>query len=92
MKLFDYKAYSKKVRSDENGNVIDEINVPDRGVNGAKITRHIILGICILILVFGSFTIVRPGQRGVIVTLGKVSDRIMGEGFHFKLPIVQAIV
>jgi len=36
--------------------------------------------------------IVEPGYRGVIVTLGKVSPKVLDEGFHFKLPFIQEII
>jgi regulator of protease activity HflC (stomatin/prohibitin superfamily) len=52
--------------------------------------KWVILGVVVIIVavgIFGSFTIIGPGQRGVIVQFGKVSDRIMGEGLNFKMPI-----
>lgn len=48
--------------------------------------------ILILIVVFGSYTIIGPGQRGVIVQFGKVSDRVMGEGLNFKMPFRDNII
>lgn len=51
-----------------------------------------ILILLVLILVFGTYVIVGPGQRGVIVQFGKVSDRIMGEGLNFKMPFRDDIV
>jgi regulator of protease activity HflC (stomatin/prohibitin superfamily) len=45
-----------------------------------------VIVILVLIVVFSSYTIIGPGQRGVIVQFGKVSDRIMGEGLGFKMP------
>lgn len=38
-----------------------------------------------------STAVVGPGQRGVKVTLGKVSPEFVGEGFVFKLPIITTI-
>lgn len=38
-----------------------------------------------------STSVVGPGQRGVKVTLGKVSPEFVGEGFVFKLPIITTI-
>ena len=55
------------------------------------VIKRIILGIIILILLFGSFRIVGAGERGVRLTLGQVSDDVLGEGFSFKLPLVQSI-
>lgn len=64
------------------------------GKNGGKIKRIIIAAVVIfLILIFGlgSFTIVSPGHTGVIVTLGKVSDSVLEEGLHFKIPLIQSV-
>lgn len=51
-----------------------------------------VLILLVLIVAFSSYTIVGPGQRGVIVQFGKVSDRIMGEGLGFKMPFRDNIV
>jgi regulator of protease activity HflC (stomatin/prohibitin superfamily) len=48
--------------------------------------------VVILAVIFGSFVIIGPGKRGIIVQFGKVSDRIMGEGLNFKMPIRDNIV
>ncbi len=40
----------------------------------------------------GCFTIVSAGHTGVVLTLGKVSDRVLQEGFHLKAPFVQEVV
>ena len=48
--------------------------------------------VLVLIVVFSSYTIIGPGQRGVILQFGKVSDRIMGEGLNFKVPFRDTIV
>lgn len=45
-----------------------------------------------LILLIAATTSVPAGHTGVIVTLGKVSEQTLGEGFHFKAPFVQEIV
>ncbi len=71
----------------------DNINVVD--VNGKKVTKVIVTIIVILVLVFialNSFTTVKSGHSGVITTFGKVSDTVLSEGLHFKIPFVQEIV
>ncbi len=45
-----------------------------------------------IILLCSSAAIVPAGHTGVVVTLGKVSENSMSEGFHLKLPFVQNIV
>ena len=58
------------------------------------IAKFILLGIALiilLILLFGCFYTISAGQRGVILTFGKPSMDASGEGFHFKIPIVQTV-
>ena len=60
-----------------------------------SIKRSIIVGFfaaLLFVVIFGAFTIIGPGQRGVIVQFGKVSDRVMGEGLNFKMPIRDSVV
>jgi regulator of protease activity HflC (stomatin/prohibitin superfamily) len=50
------------------------------------------LVIIFIFFLFGPFVIVNPGQRGVITHLGKVdTNKILGEGFHWRMPIVTGI-
>jgi regulator of protease activity HflC (stomatin/prohibitin superfamily) len=30
------------------------------------------------------FTVINPGQRGIVVSFGKIQDRILEEGIHRK--------
>ena len=51
-----------------------------------KIIGKSIFGLLVLITLFGSFTLVGAGQRGVLITMGKVEDRVLNEGFNVKVP------
>ena len=42
-------------------------------------------------LLLSSFTVVPAGNTGVVLTLGKVSESSMSEGFHLKLPFIQTV-
>ena len=44
-----------------------------------------------LIALSGCMTTVPAGHRGVLLTWGKVEDRILGEGLNFKMPFVQKV-
>ena len=71
----------------------DNINVVD--VNGKKVTKIVVTVAVLLVVAFlalNSFTTVKSGHSGVITTFGKVSDSVLGEGLHFKIPFVQDIV
>ncbi len=57
--------------------------------------KHIAAGIGALILLAlaaNSVAIVSAGERGVLLTWGKVDGLPLGEGLHFKAPIAQNIV
>ncbi len=58
---------------------------------GKIVTVIIVIGVVILLLL-NSFTVVTAGHSGVVVTLGQVSDSVLSEGLHFKIPFVQQIV
>jgi len=61
-------------------------------VKVGKIIGLSIIGLIALIILFGSYTVVGSGERGVITQFGKVNDTILGEGFNFKMPIRDNIV
>ena len=43
-------------------------------------------------MIFSPFTIIGPGERGIIVRLGKVDmSVILGEGFHWRMPVITTI-
>lgn len=56
-----------------------------------KFAKYAVVGLVAVILFFGSFSIVGPGERGVMVTMGKTGTEVLGEGPHFKLPFVSSI-
>lgn len=56
-----------------------------------KITLGVIAAVTAVIVIGSSTAIVPAGNTGVVLTLGKVSDNIYQEGFHFKIPIIQNV-
>lgn len=42
--------------------------------------------------VFSSYVVIEPGHTGVVVTMGKVEENVLQEGFHFKIPFIQEVV
>ncbi|MBN1402263.1 MAG: prohibitin family protein, partial [Anaerolineae bacterium] len=48
----------------------------------------ILLAIIGLVVIFSSYTIVKPGHRGVVVMLGRVERGTLSEGFHLIVPPV----
>ncbi|MBR0462285.1 MAG: prohibitin family protein [Erysipelotrichaceae bacterium] len=57
-----------------------------------KIAIAVMVAILLLINVLASVTVVKPGHTGVVVTMGKVEESVLQEGFHLKIPFVQKVV
>ena len=56
-----------------------------------KIILIAVLALFALILLQASFVIVPAGNAGVVLTLGKVNENSLSEGFHLKAPFVQKV-
>lgn len=59
-----------------------------------QIKRYAAIGVGSLvafILLMGSFDTVGPGERGVMITMGKTGEQVLGEGPHLKLPFLSSI-
>ena len=59
-----------------------------KGIAGVGIGVLVVLG---LILFFSTCVIIDPGERGVKVTLGKISPTPYEEGIHFITPFISTI-
>ena len=62
--------------------------------NNKKIVRYILLGALavVIIMVFSSsFYTIRSTERGVLSTFGKMSDEVIEDGLHLKIPFIQSI-
>lgn len=62
------------------------------GGTAKKIVITVIVVFILVILLLASFTSVKAGHSGVVTTFGKVSDQVLGEGLHFKIPFIQQII
>ncbi len=65
---------------------------PKKPIFSKKKIGLIIAAIIVIALIVASVTTVKPGHTGVVVTLGKVSDNVLSEGIHMKVPFVQNII
>ena len=71
-------------------NKVYEVKTPPKGIG-----KWIGLGVgvvLLLIVIFSTVVIIPAGTTGVVLTFGKVSDNVMQEGLHFKIPFVQEVV
>ena len=57
-----------------------------------NLKRSSIIAILAILFLSSAFTIVGPGERGVVVRLGEVTGRIFDEGLNFKIPFIDSII
>ena len=50
-----------------------------------------VLAVAAIVLISSCCVVVPAGHSGVVMTLGKVSDQVLAEGFHSKAPFVQQV-
>ena len=61
-------------------------------LNYKKLAPTVLIGLIALIVLFSSTVVVDAGHTGVVLTLGKVEDKVLSEGMHLKIPFVQKVV
>ena len=49
------------------------------------------LALLAIIVFFSSFYTIKSTERGVLATFGKMSDEVIGDGLHMKIPFIQTI-
>lgn len=69
---------------------IVEGKVPGRGP--VKIIITVVILVVILLIAAASIAIVPAGHTGVVLQLGAVSDNVLTEGMHFKIPFITQVV
>jgi prohibitin 2 len=60
--------------------------------NKLKIVAGIITFVVIIIFMFESVVVVEAGHRGVVLYVGAVENRVLGEGIHFIVPFAEQVV
>jgi regulator of protease activity HflC (stomatin/prohibitin superfamily) len=67
---------------------------PSRFPSGSKIkiAAAVITVIIIIVILAESIVIVEAGHRGVVLYLGAVENRVLGEGVHFITPFLEQVV
>ena len=60
--------------------------------NKIKIAAAVITIIVIIVILNESIVIVEAGHRGVVLYLGAVENRVLGEGVHFIAPFLEQVV
>src|ERR671927_476057 len=69
--------------------------IPSRSILGSsklKILAGIVTFIVIILVMSESVVIVQAGHRGVVLYVGAVENRVLGEGFHFIVPFAEQVI
>lgn len=72
----------------------DVMDIRERLRHGPGFFRYLAVLIVVLIafLYANPFVVIGAGERGVVLNFGAVQDEVLGEGLHFRVPIMQKIV
>lgn len=93
-KILNFKKeikYKEKVRDYEKGGY-KEIERSKEILNVPKIILFIILGLFLLIILFGSIRTIKSGEVGIKVRFGKITNTNLEEGINFKMPLIEKII
>jgi prohibitin 2 len=60
--------------------------------NKLIIVAGVITFLVIIIVMFESVVVVQAGHRGVVLYVGAVENRVLGEGIHFIIPFAEQVV
>jgi regulator of protease activity HflC (stomatin/prohibitin superfamily) len=79
---------------------VKEINVNALTENAKKVGgnwKKIVLGVGLLIVlwivvkILNPFILVGPGERGVVLNFGAVQPKVLDEGLHLRVPVMQKV-
>jgi len=73
-------------------NVIEMMK--EKGTKGLRVIKFgFLLFIAFaVVLIMNPFVVIGAGERGVVLNFGAVQPVVLGEGLHFRVPIVQKVV
>src|SRR5215469_14938983 len=60
--------------------------------NKLIIVAGIVTFVIIIVVMFESVVVVEAGHRGVVLYVGAVENRVLGEGIHFIIPFAEQVV
>jgi prohibitin 2 len=63
-----------------------------RSSNKLVIVAGIITFIVIIVVMFESVVVIEAGHRGVVLYVGAVENRVLGEGIHFIIPFAEQVI
>jgi prohibitin 2 len=67
-------------------------SIPSTSFNKLKIAAAVITFVVIIVVMFESAVVIEAGNRGVVLYVGAVENRVLGEGIHFIIPFAEQVV
>src|SRR5687768_1786496 len=55
-------------------------------------TAVIVIIVFLVIMLFKPWVQIGAGERGIVLNFGAVQDRVLNEGLHFRVPIMQNVI
>jgi prohibitin 2 len=65
---------------------------PRPSSNKLIIVAGVITFLVIIVVMFESVVVIEAGHRGVVLYVGAVENRVLGEGIHFIIPFAEQVV
>lgn len=78
----------------ENQNNVFNIKGKPMNNSSEKLIRNIMIFVGLFVLIFwlSPFVMIGAGERGVVTKFGAVQNKVLGEGIHFRLPLVENVI
>jgi regulator of protease activity HflC (stomatin/prohibitin superfamily) len=61
-------------------------------INKLRVAAVVVTVILLILVISESVVTIQAGYRGVVLYLGAVEDRVLGEGLHFVIPFAEQVV
>ena len=71
---------------------IQQVQSQFLSINKLKFLAGIVTFVIIIVFMFESVVVVEAGHRGVVLYVGAVENRVLGEGIHFIIPFAEQVV
>jgi len=68
-----------------NNNLFESIS------NATKKKIILVVVIILILTLFRPWVIIGPGERGVVANFGAIESEVLGEGIHFRVPVMQKV-
>ena len=63
-----------------------------RKIRAGRTVSYIVIGLIVIMILFGSLGTVGAGERGILLQFGAVKNKVFGEGLYVKLPFIHEVV